>query len=84
MLTGTLTINLNPPYLAFQAQSNDEGLMRSCSIEEIKLALTEFGDREPQAWPLKECLVRMPGQFSRAKLTAFGLIPAPVKKHRSG
>jgi len=73
MLTGILTISLNPPYLTFQEQSAEACTLKSCSVDDIRQALIELADVEPSQWPPEDFVMRMPGQFKRATLARFGL-----------
>jgi hypothetical protein len=62
MIEGTLTVNLDPPYLGFRVEAEDKIYSRSCSREDIREILTEFGGLN---WPLKDCVIRMPARFSK-------------------
>jgi hypothetical protein len=81
MIEGILTVNLEPPYLSFQSTAGlaGEDSLRNCTTEEIRSALAEFCAIEYcQNWPLKECIVRIQGNFCREKLVSFGLLPLHI------
>ena len=79
MINGTLTVNLDPPYLCFQVA--DEGrsgsCLRECSTEEIRRMLIALGAHRSGHWPVSECIIRSKGQFSIKLLRDFKLV-APL------
>lgn len=73
-MNGTLTINLDPPYMQFQHTATGSFRMRYCSLEEIEAILNELG---ASCWPLKECFVRVEGPFLPSSLAQADLLPLP-------
>lgn len=75
MVQGTLSVNLEPPYIGLKAEHARE-IRRSCTVEEIKKILLALKIITPQQhWPPKDCVMRLPGQFPGAVLARFGLLP---------
>ena len=78
MIEGLLTVNLEPPYLSFQSLEDltAKSCLRYCTAEDVKSALANLcAFQYFQHWPLKECIIRVEGSFSREKLAHFGLLP---------
>ncbi len=75
MIEGTLTVNLDPPFIWFDTTS--DGAKRHCHHEctsgDIRLILLELAG-ESVPWPVKECVVRSSGTFSVEMLHKFQLL----------
>jgi hypothetical protein len=68
MLEGILTINLDPPYICLESEGNQR--QRAFSSEQIRCILEELGISR---WPLRDCLIRLKGEFSFEALQKIGL-----------
>lgn len=77
MIHGTLTVNLDPPYLMFEpsGDGNRPWLARQCTLSEMQQVLAEMG---VELWPMRECLIRVQGTFNRSKLNDLGLKPSLI------
>lgn len=75
MIKGTLTANLNPPYLEFLL--DDARYSRQhCSTDDLREFLITLDVLSPgQEWRPRELFVRIKGEFPRQSLAQFGLIP---------
>lgn len=74
MVEGILTINVNPPYVVFCPKEGKSSI-RECTAEHIRAVLADLAaDVHFQHWPVKECVIRLQGNFSRDKLEKFGLL----------
>lgn len=82
MLEGTLTVNLDPPYLHFTADGNEKGYSShfECSEEEVLRILTELGSEIFEGTRYKECIVRTTGSFPKALLSQFHLLPPATRQ----
>lgn len=76
MIDGTLTVNLEPPYLAFCDKAGNH-YSRNCSFEEIQDMLADLGNLN---WPLRDCFVRIPMQFDQFGLAKWRLNPVQNSK----
>ncbi len=72
MITGMLLVNLDPPYVGFVA--GDKSKWRHLSREELNRFLVEIEAAEPGHRLPQDYQVRLPGSYSVAKLTKFGLL----------
>ncbi len=73
MLKGVLIINLEPSYIGFKHAEGPSNF-RDCSYDEIKELLIELGVLETHnSWPLREFILRVPGEYSLSTLRRFGL-----------
>ena len=85
MITGTLTINLKPPYLSFQSAAgsgHEYSYLTECEVEDIQRILLELGVHESYRLPGKDGIVRSKGQFSIELLEEFGLIDRFLVGHQ--
>lgn len=73
MLKGVLIVNLNPPYIGFKPVDSPS-IVRNCTTAEIKELLVDLKIMESDSpWPLKEFILRLPGEYSRSMLTKYDL-----------
>ncbi len=80
MIDGTLTINLDPPYLHFHADDPGvSGRLRECTMDDIRAALAEFAQNMPDRWPLNDCVIRLRGKFSATRLSKLGVLQARLE-----
>lgn len=76
IIQGVLVVNLEPAYIGFSHNSDDqkrsssaEYTWRDCSVEEIRELLIELGVIAPnQSWSPGECIMRLPMELSVATL----------------
>lgn len=82
MIEGILVINLDPPYMGFFEKDDaklagdlpSRMLWRDCSLYELRDLLIDLeAITAPQAWPPRECILRLPVLLPRAKLVKHGL-----------
>jgi hypothetical protein len=69
MMEGILTINLDPPYISLESEGTQS--QRTFSLDQIRSILEELG---VQRWPLRDCLIRLQGEFSFESLQRIGLV----------
>lgn len=82
MVEGTLVVNLDPPYVSFVEHGAKTGAelrrrktaFNHCTIQELRMMLIELGAIVPyQHWPPKDCMMRLPGSYSKDTLDKLGL-----------
>lgn len=78
MINGTLVVNLDPPYCLFRANALAPLRIeeqKQWTTAEIKNVLLELGAIESTDHSsLKECFVRVRGDFPATKLLRLGLV----------
>lgn len=80
MISGILTINVDPPYMAFLTQEKSHCL-KHCTLDELRQLLLELKAFNPeQNWPPSEYILRLPGHFAQKTLRRFGLLDPAVSK----
>jgi hypothetical protein len=82
MVHGVLTVNLDPPYYAFDQQEPSDAYVGflSCSLDELQALLLDLGALAPgQPWPPKDYIARIKGDFSLEELSRWGLFPTCVE-----
>jgi len=81
MINGTLIVNLDPPYLAFNREAAQQDgrngcWQRYCTPAEIQALLLDLEAISPdQSWPIHEYQALLRGAFSELTLAKHGLGP---------
>ncbi|MBK9143394.1 MAG: hypothetical protein IPM23_12900 [Candidatus Melainabacteria bacterium] len=86
MIEGTLTVNLDPPYVRFHSTESDGKEVSShydCTREEIRTILEALGSEVDRDWPVRDCLIRTRGSFPHDLLSTFHLIPTRLRSKAS-
>ncbi len=72
-MEGTLVLNLEPPYMGFEANKSSRQF-RNCTTEEIRRLLVDLKVLAPYDYlPNTECMVNIKGTFPAEILSSYGL-----------
>jgi len=92
MIEGTLLVNLDPPFMAFQPRRCGQSIDRAVDIEtEIRCDCTQAQIKDflvelevisvTQAWPPRECIMRLATKLPVRILLKHGLLKMPSLEH---
>jgi len=82
MIYGSLIASISPPsigFVALSANAHEPGIhiaewRKHCTLDELRSFLLDFEAISPaQNWPMRDCILRVNGVFSRDKLSKHGL-----------